>query len=134
VFSKTAEYALRAVVTIARAEDGRPVLAKEIADKGKVPPKYLSKVLRDLVRAGILSSSRGIGGGFKLKKKSGALKLIEVVRPFDEVVTMRHCPFGKSRCSDENPCPLHYQWKPVVGGIEKFLEQTTVDQLTEKME
>lgn len=134
MFSKTAEYALRAVVTIARAEDDRPVLAKEIADTGKVPPKYLSKVLRDLVRAGVLNSSRGIGGGFKLKKKPESLKLIEVVRPFDEVVTMRHCPFGKARCSDENPCPLHHQWKPVVGGIEKFFEQTTVAQLTEKLD
>ncbi len=129
MFSKTAEYALRAVVAIARVSDTRPVLAKEIAVSGKVPAKYLSKVLRDLVRAGVLSSNRGIGGGFRLRRRSNTIKLIDVIRPFDDLLAMRRCPFGKSRCSDESPCALHDKWKPVIGQLRDFLEQTTIADL-----
>jgi len=132
VFSKTAEYALRAVFTIAEAEDEFPVLAKDIAQKGKVPDKYLSKVLRDLVRAGVLTSSRGIGGGFRLRKKPSAIKIGDIIKTFDNDFSTKHCLLGRRQCSDENPCPLHFKWKPVLKKIQDFLDQTTVKDLIDK--
>lgn len=126
MFSKTSEYALRAVTTIAELGQDRPVLAKEIASKSKIPTKYLSKVLRDLVHVGILTSTRGIGGGFRLKRRANTLRLIDVVRPFEDVLASRRCPLGNARCSDENPCAMHTRWKPVKRSIEKLLERTTV--------
>ena len=129
MFSKTAEYALRAVAAIARVDDDRPVLAKEIANEGQIPSKYLSKVLRDLVKAGILSSSRGIGGGFRLRRRAETLKLLDVVRPFDDIVASKRCPFGNARCSDDRPCTMHEQWKPVKQAFETLLEDTTVSEI-----
>jgi Rrf2 family protein len=129
MFSKTGEYALRAVAAIARVQEDRPVLAKEISKQGDIPSKYLSKVLRDLVRAGILSSSRGIGGGFRLRRKPETLRLIEVIRPFEDVLASRRCPFGNARCSDEKPCSMHEQWKPVKEAFEHLLERTTVSEI-----
>lgn len=129
MFSKTGEYALRAVAAIARVREDRPVLAKEISKEGDIPSKYLSKVLRDLVRAGILSSSRGIGGGFRLRRKPETLRLIEVIRPFEDVLASRRCPFGNARCSDERPCSMHEQWKPVKEAFEHLLERTTVSEI-----
>src|SRR5262245_2515009 len=114
MLSKTTEYALRAVTVIARADGEAPVLAKDIAGEVHIPEKYLSKVLRDLVRTGILSSTRGIGGGFKLRRDPAAIKLIEVIRPFEDVLAARRCPFGNARCSDDRPCAIHEQWKPVM--------------------
>ena len=122
----TAKYALRAVAVIARVTDDRPVLSKEIAGEGQIPNKYLSKVLRDLVRAGILSSSRGIGGEFRLRRRAESLRLLEVIRPFDDVLASRRCPFGNARCSDDRPCSMHEQWKPVKEAYETLLEDTTV--------
>jgi len=129
MFSKTGEYALRAVAAIARVDEDRPVLAKEIAKNGDIPSKYLSKVLRDLVRAGILSSSRGIGGGFRLRRRPESLRLIEVIRPFEDVLASRRCPFGNARCSDEKPCTMHEQWKPVKESFEHLLERTTISEI-----
>ena len=126
MFSKTAEYALRAVAAIAQVQDERPVLAREIAKQADIPNKYLSKVLNDLVRYGILSSTRGVGGGFRLRRRSSTLKLVDVIRPFDDVLAPRRCPFGKARCSDEHPCSMHDQWKPVTQAYRRFLEHTTV--------
>lgn len=126
MLSKTAEYALRAVAAVARVKEDRPVLAKEIASLGQIPNKYLSKVMRDLVHAGVLTSTRGIGGGFRLKRKSDAIKLADVIRPFDDVLASRRCPFGNARCSDDHPCSMHEQWKPVSEAVRVLLERTTV--------
>lgn len=132
MLSKTAEYALRAVAAVARVKEDRPVLAKEIASQGQIPTKYLSKVMRDLVHAGVLSSTRGIGGGFRLKRKADAIKLAEVIRPFDDVTASRRCPFGNARCSDENPCSMHDQWRPVAEAYRTLLERTSVADIVDK--
>jgi len=126
MFTKTAEYALRAVVVIAQTSEDGPVLAKDIAADGQIPARYLSKVLRDLVRAGVLTSTRGIGGGFKLRRRANKVKLIDVVRPFEDVLASRRCLFGNPRCSDDRPCSMHKRWKPVKEAFRKLLEETTV--------
>lgn len=132
MLSKTAEYALRAVVAIARVQEERPVLAREISSKGHIPNKYLSKVLRDLVHAGVLSSTRGIGGGFRLRRKANKLKLVDVVKPFDDIPARSRCPLGQSKCSDDAPCAMHDQWRPVKEAFRTLLDETTVAQLVER--
>ena len=134
MLSKTTEYALRAVAMIARAGGKEPVLAKDIAIEGDIPTKYLSKVLRDLVRAGVLYSSRGIGGGFRLRRRAETLKLIDVVRPFEDVLAARRCPFGKAKCSDEDPCTMHEQWRPVAEAFRTLMERTTVADIIQQEE
>lgn len=126
MFSRTAEYALRAVVAIASGEDDRPVLAEQIARKSGIPRRYLSKILRDLVHAGILTSARGIGGGFRLRRRPDRLKIIEVIRPFEDMLAARRCPFGNPRCSDDKPCSIHHRWKPVKQAFEQLIEETTI--------
>lgn len=132
MLSKTAEYALRAVLAIGRVEETRPVLAREIAAKGHIPNKYLSKVLRDLVHAGVLSSTRGIGGGFRLRRKAGKLKLVDVVKPFDDIPARSRCPLGHPKCSDDAPCSMHEQWKPVKEAFRNLLDETTVADIVRK--
>lgn len=132
MLSKTAEYALRAVVAIATVQEDRPVLAREISAKGHIPNKYLSKVLRDLVHAGVLSSTRGIGGGFRLRKRAAKLKLMDVVKPFDDIPARSRCPLGHPKCSDEAPCAMHDQWRPVKDAFRTLLDDTTIAQLVEK--
>ncbi len=132
MLSKTAEYALRAVIAIARVDEERPVLAREISSKGHIPNKYLSKVLRDLVHAGVLSSTRGIGGGFRLRRKANKLKLIEVVKPFDDIPARSRCPLGHAKCTDDAPCAMHDQWRPVKEAFRALLDDTTISQLVDK--
>ena len=126
VLSQTCEYALRAVVHIARQNGQEPVLAKDIAAATRVPLKYLQKILRDLVRAGLLGSTRGIRGGFCLKHPAADITLAEVIAPFDDPNRRKACPFGNLHCGCENPCPVHERWERVLDVYQNFVQSTTL--------
>ncbi len=127
MISQTAQYALRAMVTIA-SEEG-PVLARQIAKSTSIPKPYLSTVLRLAVRAGILHSSRGRGGGFVLARPAERLTLFDIVAAFDDVGQGPRCPFGMPQCSDAQACPMHEVWKPVSLGFRNMLMKTSLSEL-----
>jgi Rrf2 family protein len=128
VLSGTAEYALRAVVCLARQSDGRSARANDLAEATGVPRNYLGKILHDLVRAGILESARGKKGGFKLAVLPEDLTLLRVVSLFDNigVGVERRCLMGRPECGGDDPCPVHHRWKDASEAISSFFEETTV--------
>jgi Rrf2 family protein len=103
---QTAQYALRALVCVADAQ-GKPLRAVDIAEVASVPLAYLSKVLRQLVEGGLLSSQRGHGGGFKLTRDPVEIRFLDVLRAIDVDPTGGPCMFGWDRCDAAEPCPLH---------------------------
>lgn len=127
MLSITAQYALRALVYIAGQNGNQPVLAKEIAAHTGVPLQYLSRILHNAVRAGLLESSRGVGGGFRLTRPQNKIKLIDILSPYDDVLDRSRCPFGQPRCNDDHPCGFHEHWKPISVAFREMLENTTLD-------
>lgn len=131
MLSRTSEYALRAVMYLAQHPDRWPIPGNQIAEEAEVPAKYLSKVLGDLVRNGVLASSRGKCGGFSMVRSPRKTYLIDVLTPF-ESFDQRRCPFGNSRCDDRNPCLAHDKWKRVISAEQDFLRKTTVHDVAVK--
>ena len=129
MLTQTCEYALRAVTYIAQHAGEGAVLARDIATATKVPYDYLQKLLTELVKNRLLASTRGIGGGFRLAKPAGKIRLLDVIRPFDDVMQRSLCPFGNTDCGKRYPCPLHDRWGVVVETYRSFLETTTVADL-----
>ncbi len=129
MLTQTAEYALRAVVTIAEEREGIPLGAARLAEALGIPQNYLSKTLHQLARAGILESTRGKLGGFRLARPSEQIRLIEVVGLFDDVTGRRVCLMGRAACTDQNPCPAHARWKGVSERIADFFRETSVADL-----
>lgn len=125
---QTAEYALRAVYYIAEAEQGAPVRVSEVAEALGVPRNYLSKTLHQLARVGVLESTRGPRGGFRLASPPAELTLAEVVGPFLPAEG-RACVLGRPRCSDAAPCAAHGRWKLVAERMRTFFGETTVEDL-----
>ena len=76
-------YALRALFHLAQVNTGRPHLAAEIAEKEGIPRRFLDSILRQLTRAGILTSSRGPRGGYALRAPSSAINVAAVIRILD---------------------------------------------------
>ena len=123
---QTAEYALRAVLHIA-AHD-RPVRAGEIASQLAVPQNYLSKTLHQLARAGVLTSSRGPAGGFRLGAAADQITLQRVVSLF-AMAGGRRCLLGHGVCGEMPACAVHSRWSPVAAQMRDFFETTTVADL-----
>lgn len=132
MLSLTAQYALRAIVAIANSEVTGPVLAKDLAKTTGIPRQYLSAVLRSAVRARLLKSTRGRGGGFILARPLQDISILEVVTPFEGIADRGTCPFGFARCSDDAPCPVHPFWRPVTSAFRRMLAETHLNDLVEQ--
>jgi len=126
IYSKPCEYAIRALSHLA-ANSGATARADEIARAEGVPLPILAKILQELVRKGLLESQRGPGGGFRMARRPELITLRDVVAAIDGLDQFLECAVGLERCSDDSPCPLHDQWKPVRARLMEFLETTTLD-------
>ncbi len=129
MISKTNQYALRAVLYIAREGDDRAVTAREIARDLELPANYLSKILNALARVGVLRSERGPRGGFRLGVPADELSLAAVLAPFDAVSGTPDCLLGLGECSDESPCPLHERWRGASDPMIGFFRETVIADL-----
>jgi len=132
MLSQTAEYALRAVLAIAAEPEDQPVRTSGLAEALGIPQNYLSKTLHQLARAGVLESSRGKLGGFRLARAPERISLLDVVSPFDDVTGRKVCLMGRSVCSDHHPCAAHARWKVVATQTADFFRETTVRDLTSR--
>lgn len=121
LFSSPSEYALRAALYLARQPEGCLCSAADIAGAEEIPRPFLSKILVALVRANLVRSVKGPGGGYCLARAAARTRVLDVVRAVEDVSNpVRQCVLGFKRCSDERPCPLHPKWKQV---REQFMEQ-----------
>lgn len=127
IFSKTCEYAMRAVFFIAhRTASGGRVGIKEIAAGINSPEHFLAKILQDLSRRGFVQSAKGPNGGFYMDKASLHRPLSEVVEAVDGKGIFTGCGIGLEYCSETNPCPLHHEFKAIRNQIQQLLQQTTI--------
>ena len=132
MISNTSEYALRALVALATQVEGTTIQARQLADMTKVPPSYLYKILTSLRRAGILSGSRGMRGGYGLARKPADVTLIEVVSLFEVVRPNDSCLLGEfDRCDEDSPCSAHRDWKHVQQTYNEFLRSKTIADLAD---
>lgn len=130
VLSQTAEYALRAALYMAEHGDAEPFTVTQLAEALRIPQNYLSKTMHVLARQGILTSSRGMRGGFRLARPANQIPLLEVIRPFDQLEARRQCLLGRPTCSDATPCAAHARWKDLADTTLAFFRDTTLADIT----
>ncbi len=124
MISKTAEYALRAVVFLAM-NPGSAYNGHQIANQTKVPSAYLSKVLKSLVSAGLIQSQPGLRGGFTLVKQPHELNLLEVLNAVEPLQRIRTCPLGL-QSHGTILCALHKRLDATMESIEHAFAETTI--------
>lgn len=131
VLSTTSEYALRALLLLAQTPPEQTVLGRELAVGARIPPRYLSKIMLALRRAGLVSASRGTGGGYTLLRPAAGIHLVEVVELFEGAGARPQCFLGvNTECNEEQPCSAHAYWKGVRKSYVDFLESTTLKDIS----
>jgi len=129
IYSRSAEYAIRALVRMADLEDGEYALVKDIAAESDIPQHFLSKILQDLARDGVLKSSKGPGGGFRLSGAAKNISMMQIVEAIDGAGRYDRCPAGCAECNDRAMCGFHDSWMPLRSRIVDYLQGTSVADL-----
>ncbi|MFO0797640.1 MAG: Rrf2 family transcriptional regulator [Gemmataceae bacterium] len=124
MFSKTVEYALRAVVHLAHESPAARTTA-QIADATQVGPAYLAKILQGLAKAGIVTTQRGVGGGVSLGRDPADLTILDVVNAVEPIGRYASCPLGL-RTHGVRLCPLHRRVDDAMAMVEKAFGETTL--------
>ncbi len=134
MYSRSVEYAFRALTYLARQPKGSQKLARQIARSERVPAFFLAKTLQQLARNGVLRSVKGPTGGFALDRPPSKITMMEVIEVLDGTDTYDRCIVGLRECNDQVLCPVHDGFKLLRDRLKRYLSRTTVAQLVSESE
>lgn len=135
MFSKTCEYAIRAMIFIAqKSKGGNKVGIKEIAKGIDSPEHFIAKILQDLTRRRLLQSIKGPNGGFYLDEETLEYSLADIVKVVDGDKIFSGCGLGLKQCSESHPCPIHHEFKKVRREMQQMLEKAKLGEFTNELE
>ncbi len=123
---QTVEYGLRAVVWLASCE--APQTTGKIAAATKVPVSYLFKVLQGLSQAGLVSSKRGVRGGYVLAREATEITILDVLDAFEPFRRIDRCPLGVG-AHEGALCPLHRRLDAALAHMENAFRETSLADL-----
>lgn len=134
MLSKKCKYAIHALVYLARRYQQGPVHIHEIADREKIPKKFLEAILLELRKAKILQSKKGKGGGYYLLKKPEEVNLMEIIRLMDGAIAMLPCVSlnyyeSCEECKDEEACSIRIAFVGVRNETLRILAGSTLDKM-----
>lgn len=132
--SRKGEYALRAMIVLARGYGEGPMRVQEIADEERIPKKFLEQILLELKNAGLLDSKRGAGGGYRLIKRPEEVTLARIVRIIEGPLAPLSCvsQMAHVRCPDQDTCRLYSVMLDVRNAIAEVLEGVTLADVSKK--
>ena len=121
--TRQADYAVRAVLHLARIGDQRTATSM-IAEKQRIPPSFLAKIVSQLSIAGLLHTSRGARGGVTLARTPKEITLLEVIEAIDGPIQLNECVGDSGACSFDYDCPLRPVWCDAQEELVKKLKGT----------
>ncbi len=132
IYTKTGEYAIRAILFLARQPEDSLVMSSDVAKKEEIPSHYLAKILQRMAKYGYVDSYKGRGGGFKITKLALDSSILAIVERIEGPVITLKCVTGLKECSDETPCPLHEEWSELRDRIHNLISSRSVKEVAEE--
>ncbi len=138
MLSNTCKYAVRALIYLGKfGEDGEKIGIKKIAGDLEIPTPFLGKILQNLVKQKILSSTKGPNGGFGLGKAAEDITLYDIVRTIDGDDFFNNCLISHETCSSHHehgkPCAVHKQFSTVRNELMVFYSETSIAKIISDM-
>jgi Rrf2 family transcriptional regulator, iron-sulfur cluster assembly transcription factor len=126
IFSSATEYAIRGLSELAGRNPAGPMMLDELVAGTGLPRDFVAKIFQKLVRAGILKSAKGRGGGFALARPQHEITLTDIIEAVEGPQLMDKCVIGFERCNDQMPCAQHDLYKPIRQRLTDYLRTTTL--------
>jgi Rrf2 family protein len=127
-----ADYALRAIMYLAKLGPGQRVSTSLIAEQNNIPPSFLTKIVSQLAIAGLIHTSRGAHGGVWLARTPEEITLLEVLEAIDGSVNLNHCVADPGICTFSDTCVLHIFWQDACHSLVDRLRATNFGHLANK--
>jgi Rrf2 family protein len=134
IYSRSTEYAIRALIPLSKAPEGKYTMVKAIAEQEQIPTHFLAKILQQLARKGLLRSSKGPMGGFSLRVPAEEIRLLDLVEALEGIRTPHLCIGGFGSCDKDQQCSMHDGWVQLHESILDFLKEQTIANLAKALE
>jgi len=127
--TRQADYAVRAVLHLARVGNAERSATSMIAKEQNIPPSFLAKIISQLSIAGLLHTSRGARGGVTLAREPKDITLLEVVEAIDGPIQLNECVGNEGACSFDENCPIKPVWCDAQDELVGRLKNTNFQQM-----
>lgn len=127
--TRQADYAVRAVLHVARLPEGTRAPTSAIAQEQGIPLPFLAKIISQLAVAGIVDAMRGASGGVRLARKPEDVSMLEVIQVIDGPVALNRCVAGTDGCTLSPSCPVHEVWCEAQAELVARLSATKLSDL-----
>ncbi len=125
--SRKVDYALRAVIHLANDEHrGRACSVAEIAERESIPKQFLEKIIRDLIRTGLVRSRRGPHGGYVLARPADTVTFRHVIEAVEGPISLNVCVGAHAECSLIGACGMNRVWAEGQRRVMDLFQNTTI--------
>lgn len=125
--TRQADYAVRAVLYLAKLGPEQRAATSQIAQDQQIPPSFLAKIVSQLSVAGLLQTSRGARGGVSLARPPEEISLLEVVEAIDGPILLNECVSANGVCRFGDECLIRPIWCDAQAELVRRLKSTTFD-------
>ena len=127
--TRATDYATRVMIFLASLPPAAKAQSAAIALATDVPMSFLSKVMQRLVSAGLVSSSRGSGGGFGLAVPRGKITMLDILETIEGETRLNLCLAHGPSCNRKSRCPAHLVWQDAQKALIDVLRQASLEKL-----
>jgi len=131
LLTKDTDYAVRALIALSRDKNAY-ISSRQIADRQRVPYRFLRRILQRLTKSGLVESRAGTGGGVRLAVDPSEVTIVDVVRICQGELELSQCMFRKRACENRATCALRQEIKRIETLVKAEFEQLTVQELMER--
>lgn len=125
------DYGILAMVELAR--DGGILSAQRLSDRIHVETPTVSKVLKLLAQAGLVTSSRGANGGYRVARSAGEINVAEVIAAIEGPIAMTECSVEQGLCSVEHSCSMRSNWQRISLALADALTKVSLAEMSMPM-
>ena len=129
VITRATEYAVRAIIFLAQQPKDGIVLKKDICRTQEVTPAFLTKIFQPLIKAGIVNSQRGVGGGFLLAKDPSEVTMLDILEAEEGKLKLNHCLVDADFCQRDAYCSAHVVWHDAQREMAEVLKRYSIADL-----
>jgi Rrf2 family protein len=135
MLSNSSKYALKAVLYLAlHTDENNKMMVKDISERITLPKAYIAKLLQELSKRKIISSTRGPKGGFYVTPSNKNETVMQIIEVIDGKKRMETCMLGLEDCNEQKPCPIHRLISPSRSKMITLLENKTINDLAKDLE